>query len=743
MRPQWFNNAGLPGTAQGSAFATSSRRGFLKAGAAATGGLVLGFVLPSGGRLARAADAKPVVYAPNAFLRVAPDNTVTVIVNRLEFGQGVHTALPMVIADELDADWAQVRAELAPAADVYKDPAFGMQITGGSGTIAHSFTQYREVGARARAMLVAAAAEQWKVQPSQCRTTKGVVYGPAGQKASYGSLADAAMKQPVPDTVTLKQAKQFRYIGKPVKRLDARAKSSGRQQFGLDFKPEGGRLAVAVVAHPPVFGAKVAKFDASKARAIRGVLEVVEIPVDRGGRGVAVIAEGYWPAKQGRDALGIEWDTGAVGKLDSAAQLAEFTELSKTQGAVARKADTAAASAARTISAVYEFPYLAHAPMEPINCTVDLKDDSCTLWVGSQFQTGDQAAAAKTAGLKPEQVTLHTMMAGGGFGRRAVPTSDFVVEAVNIAKAWKAAGHGGPVKMIWSREDDIKGGYYRPSHVHRAEIGLDAQGRIIAWDHVIVGQSIAAGTPFEGFMIKGGVDSTMVEGMGAPYDVPLNLSAHIATANVPVLWWRSVGSTHTAFVMETLIDEAAHVAREDPVAYRKKLIDPKHARHHAALDLAVAKSGYGRKTLPKGHAWGVAVHESFNTVVAYVVEASIKDGTPRLHRAVAGVHCNLAVNPLSIAAQVEGAALMALGTTLPGAAITLKDGVVQQQNFGDYTVARMNDMPQVEVHIVPSNDPPTGLGEPGLPPLAPAFANALFRLTGKRLRKLPFDLAAA
>jgi isoquinoline 1-oxidoreductase beta subunit len=381
--------------------------------------------------------------------------------------------------------------------------------------------------------------------------------------------------------------------------------------------------------------------------------------------------------------------------------------------------------------------------MEPINCTVDLKDDSCMLWVGSQFQTGDRLAAAATAGLKEEQVTLHTMMAGGGFGRRAVPTSDFVVEAVNIAKAWKASGRQGPIKMMWSREDDIKGGYYRPSHVHRAEIGLDSHGNIVAWDHVIVGQSIAAGTPFEGFMIKGGVDNTMVEGMGAPYDVPMNLSAHSARANVPVLWWRSVGSTHTAFVMETLIDEAAHVAGADPVAYRKKLIDPKHARHHAALDLAVAKSGYGKKTLPKGHAWGVAVHESFNTVVAYVVEASVVDGTPRLHKATAAVHCNMAVNPLSIEAQIQGAALMALGTTLPGARITLKDGVVEQQNFGDYTVARMNDMPQIAVHIVPSNDPPTGLGEPGLPPLAPAFANALFRLTGKRLRKLPFDLASA
>ena len=745
MRPEWFKNAGLSGAATGAAFAKTSRRGFLKAGAVASGGLVLGFMLPLGGRLARAAEGKSVVYAPNAFLRVAPDNSVTVLVNRLEYGQGVHTSLPMVIADELDADWAQMRAELAPAGEPYKDPAFGMQITGGSGTIAHSFTQYREIGARARAMLVAAAAEQWKVNPSQCRTAKGVVYGPAGQKATYGSLADAAMKQPVPEAVTLKDAKQFRFIGKPMKRLDARAKSSGRQQFGLDFKPADGKLVVAVVAHPPVFGGKVAKFDASKAKAIRGVLEVVEIPVDRGGRGVAVIAEGYWPAKQGRDALDIQWNLDGLAKADSAAQLAEFTELSKTKGAVSRTADApAVSSAAKKISAVYEFPYLAHAPMEPINCTVDLKDDSCTLWVGSQFQTGDQAAAAATAGLKPEQVTLHTMMAGGGFGRRAVPTSDFVVEAVNIAKAWKAAGHSGPVKMIWSREDDIKGGYYRPSHVHRAEIGLDAQGKIVGWDHVIVGQSIAAGTPFEGFMIQKGVDSTMVEGMGAPYEVPMNLSAHIAKANVPVLWWRSVGSTHTAFVMETLIDEAAHAAGVDPVAYRKQLIDKKHARHHAALDLAVAKSGYGKKTLPKGRAWGVAVHESFGTVVAYVVEASVgKDGAPKLHKAVAAVHCNLAVNPLSIEAQIQGAALMALGTTLPGAAITLKDGMVEQQNFGDYTVARMNDMPQIEVHIVPSNEPPTGLGEPGLPPLAPAFANALFRVTGKRLRKLPFDLASA
>ncbi|WP_036172566.1 xanthine dehydrogenase family protein molybdopterin-binding subunit [Massilia sp. 9096] len=746
MKPQWMHNSALQGAGTAAVKAgVSSRRGFLKAGAAATGGLVLGFMLPSGGRMAHAAEAKPQGYAPNAFLRVAPDNTVTVIVNRLEFGQGVHTALPMVIADELDADWAQIRAELAPAGDAYKDPAFGMQITGGSGTIAHSFTQYREIGARARAMLVSAAAQQWNVRPDACRTAKGMVYGPAGQKASYGALADAAMKLPAPEQVALKDPKQFKFIGKPTRRLDARAKSSGHQQFGIDFKPPGAKLMVAVVAHAPVFGAKVAKVDASKAKAVRGVIDVLEIPLDRGGRGVAVIADGYWPARQARDLLAIEWHTEGLGKTSSETQLIEFTELSKKPGAIAKTAETPSrGSAARTISAVYEFPYLAHAPMEPINCTVDLKDDSCTLWVGTQFQTGDRAAAAATAGLAPEQVTLHTLMAGGGFGRRGVPSSDFVVEAVNIAKACKAAGHAGPVKMIWSREDDIKGGYYRPSHVHRADIALDARGNIVAWDHVVVGQSIAQGTSFEGFMIQKGVDSTMVEGLGEPYDVPMNLSAHMAQANVPVLWWRSVGSTHTAFVMETLIDEAAHAAGMDPVAYRKKLIDPaRHPRQIAALDLAVAKSGYGKKTLPKGHAWGVAVHESFNTVVAYVVEASIQDGTPKLHKATAGVHCNLAVNPLTVEAQIQGAALMGLGLTLPGARITLKDGVVEQQNFSDYQVARMLDMPQIEVHIVPSTEAPTGLGEPGLPPLAPAFANALFKLNGKRQRKLPFETAAA
>jgi isoquinoline 1-oxidoreductase beta subunit len=738
MRIEWINPEALVRPAEGGL----SRRSFIKTGAVAGGGLVLGFFMPAAGKFARAADAPKPAYAPNAFLRIAPDNTVTVMVNRLEFGQGVHTSLPMLIAEDLDCDWAQVRAELAPAADVYKDPVFGMQMTGGSGSIAHSYLQYREIGARARAMLIAAAADQWKVAPAQCRTAKGFVTGPAGRKASYGSLADAAMKQAMPATVALKDAKDFNLIGKPTRRIDARAKSSGKQQFGIDFMPPNTK--VAVVARPPVFGARVGKLDASKAKAIKGVIDVLEVPTDRGGRGVAVIADGYWPARQGREALLIDWDTGSVEKVSSAKQMADFAALAKTPGAVAIKGDISAlASAQKKISAVYEFPYLAHAPMEPLNCVVDLKADSCTVWAGTQFQSADHAAVAVTTGLKPGQVTVNTMMAGGGFGRRAVPSSDYIVEAVNVAKAYRAAGKNGPLKVIWSREDDIKGGYYRPSHVHRADIGFDAGGAIVAWDHAIVGQSIMAGTPFEAFMVKNGVDGTMVEGMGAPYDIPLNLTAHTARANVPVLWWRSVGSTHTAFVMETLIDEAAHVAGMDPVAYRKTLIGEKHKRHLAALDLAVVKSGYGKKKLAKGRAFGVAMHESFNSVVAYVVEASVTDGVPKLHNVTAGVHCNLAVNPMTIEAQVQGAVLMALGTTLPGAAITLKDGVVEQQNFGDYTVARMTDMPHVDVFIVPSADAPTGMGEPGVPPLAPAFANAIFKLTGKRLRKLPFDLATA
>ncbi|WP_343730630.1 xanthine dehydrogenase family protein molybdopterin-binding subunit [Duganella sp.] len=723
----------IPGTTPSQPVGGNSRRSFLKAAS----GLTLGFFIPAANRLAQA-DGGAAPSAPNAFLRVAPDNTVTVMVNRLEFGQGVQTALPMLIAEELDVEWSKVRAELAPAGNAFKDLAFGLQMTGGSISVAHSFTQYREIGARARAMLIAAAAAQWQVQPGQCVTRNGMVLGPDGRQASYGALADAAMQQPVPASVQLKDAKDFRYIGKPLGRLDARAKCNGQQQFGMDFSLPGAK--VAVVARPPVFGARARAVDATRTRAIKGVIDVIEVPTDGGGRGVAVIADGYWIAKRGRDALTIDWDTSAVEKVDSKQQMANYHALALTPGLPARTADVSRlASAPKTISATYEFPYLAHAPMEPLNCVVDLQADRCTVWAGSQFQTVDHGAIAATAGLKPEQVTLNTMSAGGAFGRRGVPSSDYLVEAVNIAKAYQR----GPLKVIWSREDDIKGGYYRPSYVHKVDLGLDAAGGILAWDHVIIGQPISTGTLFEAALVKNGVDTSMIEGVGETYDVPLNLTVHNIKANVPVLWWRAAGSTHTAFVVETLLDEAAHAAKIDPVVFRRKLLGRKNGRHLAALNLAVEKSGYGVKKLAKGRGWGVALHGLSGGVVAYVVEASVKNGVPTLHRVSAAVDCGMAVNPLTIEAQIEGAVLMALGTTLPGAAITLKEGVVEQGNFGDYAMARMADMPRVDVYIVPSDQAPTGMGEAGFPPLAPAFANALFGVTGKRLRKLPFDLGAA
>ena len=717
-----------------------ARRTFLKVSAAS--GFALGafpLVASAQGAGAAAAGLKP-FEQPSAFVRIDADGTVTVTINRLDFGQGVQTGLPMILAEELDADWSKVRSVHGDANQAYADPMMGMHLTGGSNSIKNSYTQYRELGARTRAMLVSAAAAQWGMDASALRTSNGFVVGPGGKKLGYGALAEAAMKQPVPEKVTLKDPKQFRLIGKPTGRLDAKAKSSGQQDYGIDVRLPG--MLTAVVARPPVFGAKLKSLDDSAAKAIKGVKAVLRVPTDRGGEGVAIVADGYWPAKQGRDALKVEWDTSAVGKPDTTALLAQYRELATKPGNVAMQADMAPlAGAAHKISAEFVFPYLAHAPMEPLNCTVKLDGDKAELWMGTQMPGLDAMAAAKTLGLQPQNIKVNTQMAGGGFGRRAIPTSDYVVEACGVAKAARTAGITAPVRTLWSREDDIKGGYYRPMHVHRAEIGFDAKGKILAWDHTIVGQSITKGSPFEAFMIKNGIDATAIEGMKEPYEVPMKLSVHHPDVNVPVLWWRSVGSTHTAYAMETLIDEVARTTKQDPVAYRLALMGDKHPRHKAALQLAVAQSGYGKKKLAAGRAWGVAVHESFESVVAYVVEASVKDGTPKLHSITAGVHCNLVVNPKSVEAQVQGAALMGLSMCLPGGAITLKDGVVEQSNFGDFAVPRITDMPQVAVHIVPSADPPKGMGEPGLPPLAPAFANAVARLTCKTPRELPFKLA--
>ncbi|PIM53586.1 carbon monoxide dehydrogenase [Roseateles chitinivorans] len=719
------------------------RRVFLKLGLAA--GFAL-YAAPGGAQEASTGGSAPGApeplkpfQQPSAFVAIDADGIVTVTIGKIDFGQGVQTALPMLVAEEMDADWSKVRCELAPAGEAYKDPFFHIQMVGGSTSIKASWQQYREIGARMRAMLVAAAAKQLNTPAAQLRTESGSVVTPDGRRLGYGALAQAAFAEPVPPSVPLKDPSQFKLIGKPVNRLDARAKSSGRQDFGIDLQLPGQRTVVMV--HPPVFGGRVARFDAAPALAVPGVEEVLQVPLTGGATGLAIVANGFWPARKARELVKVDWDLAGVERVDSAAQLAQFRALAKQPGIVVQRADTAALTAKPApalITAEFTFPYLAHTPMEPLNCTIDFRGDRCTVWVGSQFQTVDQAQVAGVLGLKPEQVTLHTMTAGGGFGRRATPTSDYVVEAAQVAKARHAAGKPGPVKMIWTREDDVRGGYYRPTHLHRVEIAHDRQGGVLAWKHVIVGQSITMGTPFADFMVKNGADATMTEGVAeSAYPFPIALEVHHPKANVPVLWWRSVGHTHTAFVMETLVDELARAGRLDPVAYRRQLL-ARHERHLAALDLAVAKSGYGKTTLAKGRAWGVAVHESFNTVVAYVVEVSMKGGRPVLHRVTAGVHCNLAVNPRTIEAQVQGALVMGIGMTLPGAAITLKNGEVEQSNWHDYRVPIHVDAPPVDLHIVPSADPPTGMGECGVPPIAPAIANAVAALTGKRWRSLPF-----
>ncbi|QHF44862.1 carbon monoxide dehydrogenase [Pseudomonas sp. S35] len=725
---------------QADGHATLPRRSFLKI--LGIGGLALG-AFP---HLALAQQANGVAVEPlkpnqqpNAFVQIAPSGEVTVTINRLEFGQGVQTGLPMILAEELDADWSLVRSRNGTSDIAYQDPRFGMHLTGGSNSIKNSYTQYRELGARARAMLLAAAATRWNVDVASLSTQAGTVFGPAGRKASYGELAEAAMALPVPEQVTLKDPKDFRIIGQATTRIDAKAKSSGQQNFGIDMRLPG--QVTAVVARPPVFGAKIASLDDSAARAVKGVKTVLRVPLDGGAEGVAVIAEGYWPAKQGRDALKVQWDTSTVEKVDSEKQLADYRELAGRPGPRLFEADMAPlATAPHQLDAEFLFPYLAHAPMEPLNCTVRLSAGRADLWVGTQFAGADNAAAARVLELKPDQVQINVQTAGGGFGRRGIATCDIVVLACEVAKAARTAGLNVPVRTLWSREDDIKGGYYRPMHLHRARIGFDDSGKVLAWDHVLVGQSIVTGTMFGG-RVKNGIDPTATEGLRDPYPLPMRLTVHHPKLNVPVLWWRSVGSTHTAFVMETLLDDIARATKQDPVAYRMKLFADKSPRHIAALQLAVDKSGYGKRQLPAGRAWGVAVHESFSSVVAYVVEASVRDGQPVLHRVTAGVHCNLVVNPRSVEAQVQGAALMGLSMCLPGGAITLKDGVVQQSNFADFSVPRITDMPEFAVHIVPSAEPPTGMGEPGLPPLAPAFANAIASLTGKPVRQLPFKLA--
>jgi isoquinoline 1-oxidoreductase beta subunit len=549
------------------------------------------------------------------------------------------------------------------------------------------------------------------------------------RRARYGELADAAAKLPAPKTVPLKDPKDWKIIGKRTRRLDSPEKITGRATFGMDVQFDG--LLTAVVARAPAFGAKVKSFDATQAKAVPGVRAVVQVPT-----GVAVLADHFWAAKLGRDALKVDWDLGPGASLDSAELRERFRKLAGTRGTPAARAGDAGgalAKASKTVEAEYYVPYLAHAMMEPPNCTVRIGPDKCEIWTGTQFQTQDQQLGAKITGLEPEQVEIHTTFLGGGFGRRANPTSDFVTEAVHVAKA-----SGKPVKVVWTREDDLRGGYYRPSFVHRARIGLGRDGLPVAWEHAMVGQSILTGTPFEPMMVKNGIDATSVEGVAdSPYlkEIPNHrVELHSPKTDITVLWWRSVGHSHSAFVMESLIDELAHAAGKDPLEYRRRLLR-NHPRHLGVLNAAAEKAGWGR-ALPSGHARGVAVHESFGSFVSQVAEVSMQRGRIRVHRVTCAIDCGIAVNPEGVTAQMESGIAYGLGAVLHSA-LNLEKGRARESNFHDYRVLRLNEMPVVEVHIVPSTEKPGGAGEPGVPPIAPAVANAVFALTGQRLRELP------
>ncbi len=723
-----------------------SRRQFLRLTSLAGSGLTLGVLLPGcapAGKGPQAAASGPLSMP---FVRIDPDNTVTVICKHVEAGQGVWTGLPAIVAEELDADWSQMRAESAPAqvpqyGNFAFDPKGSVQGTGGSTAVANSWNQLRQAGATARAMLVAAAARAWDVPQAEVTVSSGVVaHAGKGRKASFGELASLAAQEKVPGEVTLKDPAAFRLIGAQaprLPRLDSKAKSTGTQQFAIDVMLPG--MMTAVLMRPPLFGSKVHSVDASQAKAVDGVVDVVTVP-----RGVAVIGRDMYSAKKGRDALKVVWDESGAEKRGTAEILRDYRALARGKDAAVAgqhgDVDGTLAHAAHRIEAEFQFPYLAHAPMEPLTAVCSLQPDKCEIWAGCQFQTIDQMNAAAQVGLKPEQVTIHTLAAGGTFGRRANPESDYITEGTSIAKA---VGGKYPVRLIWTREDDITGGKYRPLNLHHITAGLSKSGEIV-YRQRVVGQSIMSGTPFAA-MIKDGVDPTAIEG-NAPEQYDLE-HAHVSWTQtqspVTVLWWRSVGHSHMAYSKEVMMDELAQAAGEDPVAFRLKHLG-KHPRHAAALKLAAEKAGWDQPFAKQpGRGRGVAVHESFGTVVAQVAEVTVSGDKISVDRVVCAVDCGIAVTPDVIRAQMQSGIGYGLSAALHGK-ITLTDGKVDQTNFHQYQVLRINEMPRaIEVYIVPSANPPSGVGEPGTPPIAPAVANAVRMATGLKLRSLPFDLAAA
>ena len=712
-----------------------SRRGFVAGATSSLAGLAVSFYVPDrAARVLQALQSIPPTGGElppaNAFLRIAPDDTVTVVLAHSEMGQGIWTSLPMLIAEELECDWAKVRAEHAPVATVYQMPGAPYQITGGSTTTRGEFERYRTVGAVARNMLLRAAAARWQCAPDTLVVEKGVIRNGA-RRLRYGEVADDAMRLAPPGSVQLKDPKDWTLLGKPTRRLDSFDKITGRATFGIDVAFPG--LRTAVVLRPPAFGARLVRYDDTAALDIPGVEKVV-----RTENGIAVVAKHFWAAKRGRDALVAEWQKPDGGGVNSDALIADYRKTARSPGlsAVAVGDVSAALAAAATrLVAEYDLPFLAHAPMEPLNCAVKIDGDRCEIWTGTQFQTADQRNAAAILGTTIDKVQIHTTFLGGGFGRRGSPHSDFVGEAVAVAKA-----AGVPVKVVWTREDDIRGGYYRPAYLHRVQVGLAANGTPIAWDHVLVGQSVLLSAAKGVEPVTNGIDRTSVEGTESPYveGVPARrVSLHTTTTAVPVLWWRSVGNSHTAFVIESMVDEMAYAAKRDPLEYRLALLAGK-PRFVAALQLAAEQAGWGSPP-PVGRARGLAVHESFGTIIAHVAEVSAEGGQIKVHKFTCAVDCGTALNPLTIDAQVQSAIVFGLSAALHGK-LTIKDGRVQESNFHDYPPLRMVETPAINVHIIQSGAPIGGMGEPGAAPVAPAVANAVFALTGQRLRSLPLRL---
>ena len=704
--------------------ASVSRRNFLQTGAAAGGALMIGFVLPG---CATPSAANVTTVMPNSWVRVGSDNSVTLLCARSEMGQGVYTSMPMLIAEELEVDLTKVKVEMAPAGEPYINAMLGGQLTGGSASVKDAYVKLRVAGAQARTVLVQAAANQWKVDPAACKAQDAWVLGPSGQKASYGELAEAASKLTPPKEPTLKAAKDFRYVGKSVARLDTPAKINGSAEFGIDASVPG--MLIAALAQSPSFGGKVASFDATKAKAMPGVKHVVQI-----GDGIAVVADSYWKAKKALAAVDIKWDESAAANLDSSRIAADLKTAAANPASPSFKKvgdfDAALKTAAKTVEAGYDLPFTAHATMEPMNFIADVKADSCTLIGPTQFQQMAQGMVAGMLNMKPEQVKVRTTFLGGGFGRRV--EVDFVMQAAQISKAV-----GAPVKLIWSREDDMTHDYYRPASHIKLSAGLDAAGKPVAIKYGHAGPSVTK-RMFPAF-VKDGVDPFMLEAAPVPYDIPNQLgTVMIYDTAVPTGFWRSVSHGLNAFANESFMDELAAAAGKDPLEYRRSLLakEPKYLR---VLNMVAEKSGWGQP-LPAGRKLGVAVMEGYGTYLAQVAEVSVNGKDIKLHRMVVVADVGTMINPNIVMQQIESSVIYGMSSAMYDE-ITVKNGRVQQTNFHDYRVPRMNETPKIEIHLIADGDKPGGIGEPVTALVAPTVANAVFAITGQRLRKLPLRLA--